>query len=159
MKKRTMEYHLDGLIALLLFGVFAACLMAVLFTGANAYRRLTLRNNVFYENRTCAQYMTAKVRQMQRPQAIAIESFGEGDALVFTDGEYATRVYYYDGYLMELFSEKDSALGPEAGEKVMEAGGLSLSLEDGMLFITITDREGETEDMMLSLYGEGEVTA
>lgn len=159
MKKRTMEYHLDGLIALLLFGVFAACLMAVLFTGANAYRRLTFRNNVFYENRTCAQYMAVKVRQQQDAHAIEIESFGEGDALVFPDGKYVTRVYYYDGYLMELYSETNSVLDPQAGEKVMEAGGLSLSLEDGMLFITITDREGETEELMLSLYGEGEVAA
>ncbi|NBJ93046.1 DUF4860 domain-containing protein [Parablautia muri] len=157
MKKRTMEYHLDGLIALLLFGVFAACLMAVLFTGANAYRRLTFRNNVFYENRTCAQYVAVKVRQVQDAHAIEIEDFGEGDALVFPDGNYVTRVYYYDGYLMELYSEKNSALGPQAGEKVMEAGGLSFSLEDGMLFITITDQEGETEELMLSLYGEGEV--
>ena len=159
MKRRTMEYHIDGLIALLLFGVFAACLMAVLFTGANAYRRLTFRNNMFYENRTCAQYMTVKVRQMNDPRAVEIESFGEGDALVFPEGEYVTRVYYYDGYLMGLYSEKNSALGPEDGEKVMEAGGLKLSLEDGMLLITITDREGTGEDLMLSLYDEGEVAA
>lgn len=159
MKRRTMEYHLDGLIALLLFGVFAACLMAVLFTGANAYKRLTFRNNVFYENRTCAQYVTVKVQQAQDPQEVAVESFGEGDALVFPEGDYVTRVYYYDGYLMELFCEKDSALGPEAGEKVMEASGFSISLENGMLFITITDREGETDELMLSLYGEGEVAA
>ncbi len=159
MKKRTMEYHLDGLIALLLFGVFAACLMAVLFTGANAYRRLTVRNNAFYENRTCAQYVTVKVRQADGPTAVDVEAFGEGDALVFPDGDYMTRVYYYDGYLMELYSEKDAALGPEAGEKVMEAGGLSISLEDGMLSIIITDKDGEAQKLMLSLYGEGEVNS
>ena len=39
MKRKTIKHHIDGLIALLLFGVFAVCVLAVLLTGADAYRR------------------------------------------------------------------------------------------------------------------------
>ncbi len=46
MKKRTTQHHIDGLAALLLFGIFAVCVLMVLLTGANAYRRLTERDQI-----------------------------------------------------------------------------------------------------------------
>ena len=36
MKKRA-QHHIDGLLALLLFGVFASCLLAVLLGGAGGF--------------------------------------------------------------------------------------------------------------------------
>ena len=68
--------HMEGLIALLLFGVFAACVLSVLLTGAGAYRRLTQRDQTAYSQRTCAQYLATKVRQSPDAQALSVESFG-----------------------------------------------------------------------------------
>ena len=44
MKQRTVKHNIDGLAALLLFGIFAACVLSVLLSGAGAYRRLTQRD-------------------------------------------------------------------------------------------------------------------
>ena len=66
MKKRLVKHHLDGLIALLLFGVFAVCVLVVLLTGADAYRRLTQRDEAAYDRRVCAQYMATRLRQAYR---------------------------------------------------------------------------------------------
>ncbi len=63
MKKRPIQHQLNGLMALLLFGVFAACVLAVLLTGANAYRRLTQRDQEAYLRRTCVQYLATRVRR------------------------------------------------------------------------------------------------
>ena len=60
---KTQKHHIEGLIALLLFGVFAVCLMTVLLTGANAYRSLTDRDQTAYDRRVCAQYMATRLRQ------------------------------------------------------------------------------------------------
>lgn len=60
MKRGTSQHHMDGLIALLLFGVFAACVLAVLLTGAGAYRRLVGRDRAAYERRTCVQYIATR---------------------------------------------------------------------------------------------------
>ena len=51
-----------GLAALLLFGLFAFCVLAVLLTGAGAYRRLTARDQAAYEWRSCTQYIATRVR-------------------------------------------------------------------------------------------------
>lgn len=102
------KHHLEGLAALLLFGVFAVCVLMVLLTGADTYHRLNRRDQSAYDARTAAQYITTKVRQTDWLDCVSVERFGDGDALVLADdidGErYVTRVYTYDGYLMELFS-------------------------------------------------------
>ena len=63
MKRQAIKHHMNGLAALLLFGVFAVCVLAVLVTGAQAYRRLTKRDRAAYGRRTCIQYITTHFRQ------------------------------------------------------------------------------------------------
>lgn len=146
---------MDGLIALLLFGVFAACLLAVLLTGAGAYKRLNERNEEAYFYRTCMQYITNRVHQARVPEEVERSPFGDGDALAIPDEDGCmTRVYYYDGFLMELYSDAASALNPQDGEKVMEMGGLALALEDGILTVRVTDQNGKSNEMYLFLSGE-----
>lgn len=50
MKQRKV--HLDGVLAVLLLGVFAACVLAVLLAGADGYQRLTQRDQEAYAQRT-----------------------------------------------------------------------------------------------------------
>lgn len=156
MRKKTTGYHMDGLIALLLFGVFAACLLAVLLTGAGAYKRLNARNEENYARRTCLQYVANRVHQAAKPSDVRTEAFGDGTALLMADrDDFVTRVYFYDGYLMELYSSSAFALGPQDGERIMEIGGLDLSLEEGMLKVKVTDRAGESSELILALPDRG----
>ena len=152
MKKKMIGHQIDGLIALLLFGVFAACLLAVLLTGAGAYKRLNARNEGAYYHRTCLQYVANRVHQAPKPEDVMLEPFGDGNALAITDRDGCiTRVYYYDGYLMELYSSASFALSPQDGERIMEVEKLELTMEDGMLKVSVTDQEGKSSEMLLSL--------
>ena len=157
--KRQSE-HLEGLMALLLFGVFAVCLMVVLLTGADSYQGLTRRDQASSDGRTCAQYLATRVRQADIDQSVTVGEFGGGDALCFTQSivgdDYVTRVYVYDGWLMELFCKADSNLEPEDGERIMTADSFSASEEDGLLRLAIAPADGETVELLLSLRsGEG----
>ena len=53
---------MDTLLALLLFGLFSVCVLAVLLTGADAYRRLTQRDRLAFDSRTCTQYVAGSGR-------------------------------------------------------------------------------------------------
>ena len=55
MKRQGTKRHMDGLLMLLLFGVFAVCVLIVLLTGARAYRGLTDRDRAAVDRRNCAQ--------------------------------------------------------------------------------------------------------
>lgn len=141
------KHHLEGLGALLLFGVFAVCVLMVLLTGADTYHRLNQRDRAAYDTRTAAQYITTKLRQADRLDCVTVERFGDGDALALIDeidGErYVTRVYTYDGYLMELFSYAEDEMTPEAGEQLMPLAGLEARMDRRK--VTVICNEGEKE--------------
>ena len=157
MKRQGTKRHMDGLLMLLLFGVFAVCVLIVLLTGARAYRGLTDRDRAAFDRRTCAQYIATKVRQGDAAGAVSVEPFGEATALRLADSEAGcvTRLYCHDGWLMELYTLEDSGLSPEDGARIMPLAGLSLSLKDGLLTAELADGAGETDTLLLSLRGGG----
>ena len=145
MKQRTVKHNIDGLAALLLFGIFAACVLSVLLSGAGAYRRLTQRDLTAYDRRTGLQYIAARVRQADRQGAVTVEDF--------------TWVYYYDGYIAELYSSGDDGLALADGDPVIAVQSLDFSLEDGLLTVNMEDAQGQADVLLLSLRGGEEAGA
>lgn len=158
MKRQGTRHQVDGLLMLLLFGVFAVCVLSVLLTGAKAYRGLTDRDQTAYDRRTCVQYIATRVRQGDVEGGVTVEPFGDTAALCMAQDGYVTRVYWYDGYLMELYTSADAELFPEDGEKIMPLGRLSLAMEDGLITAEIESTEGAVDTLRLSLRsGEGDM--
>ena len=52
MKKETTGHHMDGVYVLLLFAVFAGCILIVLLFGTSAYEKLVERDQAAYNQRT-----------------------------------------------------------------------------------------------------------
>ena len=159
MKNRTKEKSISNLAALLLFCVFSAGILSVLLGGAGVYRRLTKRDQASYDSRTCAQYLATKVRQASAPDAVVLSEFGEGDALCILeeiDGEdYVTRVYCWDGWLMELFSIAGEGFAPEDGERILKISGIEIECKGEMLSVKTWGETGDVMEQKLFLRGEG----
>jgi len=155
MKNEQKQLKMGSLLALMVFGVFAACLLFLLLTGADVYQKMRQRDTATYESRTAVQYMTTRVRQADRAESIVAEAFDGLDALVLQEeieGEtYETKLYCYDGWLTELYAAADSDLSPADGEKILELKGLELSLQDGLLQAKLTLPDGREEELSLQL--------
>lgn len=156
MRKQGIRHRLDGLLMLLLFGVFAACVLVVLMTGARAYRGLTERDQAAFDRRACVQYIATRVRQGDRTGGITVEPFGDTAALRLDDSEAGcvTRLYCHDGWLMELYALAEVELEPQDGEMIMPLEGLALTLEDGLLTAELQMEEGITDTLYLCLRSE-----
>ncbi|WP_195985208.1 DUF4860 domain-containing protein [Clostridium sp. D33t1_170424_F3] len=149
---------------LLLFTVFAAVLLLVLFTGANSYRRVAERGAGSYNRRLCAQYIATKVRHGDREGAVFVGGFSEPDrddgiSTLYLRQEiegatYDTRIYWYDGAVRELFAEADGAFEPQDGNEVLQASALKFFKEENILTV-----ETETETLILSLRSGREAAA
>ena len=152
---RIRKNYLEGLIALLLLGVFAVCLFMILLTGANTYHRLTRKGEPSYNRRICTQYIATQLRSADHLDGVSVESFGSSNALVLEEiidnKPYVTKIYTLNGYLMELFSAVSSDLSPEDGRKIMALDNLDLSLENGLLHIVCTDAQGTRTALDLAL--------
>jgi hypothetical protein len=135
----TNNHHTETLAAMLLFGVFAVCVLLVLFTGTRVYRRLSEQNSSNYYRRTCTQYLVTRVHNAER---IETAPFGNGNAMLLREDiegtEYVTYVYCYDGFLCELFTEYQEEAEPENGEAVIRADALDVEIENGLLKAELT---------------------
>ena len=156
-KKNNSKNSISGLATLLMFGIFAVCIMSVLLTGAGAYKRLTQRDQESFAARTCSQYIVTKVHQAKSPESVSVDTFDGYDCLIFSEDiegwTYITRVYCYEGWLCELFTADDGDFLPEDGEKVVEAQNFSVSSENGLIHISVTDRDGNDSEFCMNVRG------
>lgn len=155
MNKKNNKSTIEGLLVLLIFGIFAVCILLVLLTGAGAYQRLVNQGQNAYATRTVPHYLATKVRQADESGAVSIGKFGDAEALEITEvigsAEYVTRIYCYDGYIRELFSGREGSFEPRDGEPIMEAESMVFSLENGCLSVEVTQENGivTTQKLML----------
>lgn len=158
--KNNGHRKITDLLALLVFGIFALCVAAVLLMGARTYNTLTGRGSEVYERRVTARYLTTRFHQAE---AVQVEDFCGYSAMTIREEisgkTYLTRVYCHEGSIRELFAAESTEVFPEDGEIVMEAESLTFSLEDQLLSVEITHADGSVERLLLALPEWKEVSA
>jgi len=137
MKPQTPNKSISGIAALLMLAVFGLGILGVLLGGARIYRDLTARGSADYDRRTCLQYLRTKINQSPGSAQISVEPFGEQEGLFIRqtlNGQtYVTRIYCYEGWLMELFSLDTAGFIPTDGEKIMPLEDLTFRLQGTLL--------------------------
>lgn len=168
MKQRMTRSHMDGMLILLLTSVFAVCVLLVLLSGADSYRSLAERDAASYDQRICCEYVAAKIRHADGAGRIWVGDFSgtpmqQGDTLILAeevDGTaYWTRVYYYDGWVRELYCAQDYTFSPEDGDTVLKAQSLQFTLQDDLLTVQTVDASGNSSELSLALRSGGEASA
>ena len=136
------ESKLTDLMALMVLLVFALCIMMVLLMGTRVYQRLLDKGAVSFTDRMSVRYVTTRVRQAE---SVSVEDFEGCSTLVIpetVDGEvYNTLVYWYDGYICEMYCEEGAKLYPEDGEKVIETEEMRFCVEGDLLTAEVGDQQ------------------
>ena len=171
-RERTERHNVDVLAALLLLCAFAVCILSVVMAGTKTYRSLTVRDRAVFERTVRSLYVSTKISQALHRGVVSVENIivtdrtyhtADGDAAeeadrmlsdtcIRIDEEiggvlYATRIYYYDGWIRELFSRADYRYSPQDGEKISEAASFSAS-EDGRILKVVIDEGLENEEFL-----------
>ncbi len=153
------KQNLSGLIVLVLFGVFAVCILAVLLSGTSVYDRLVERDEKAFDDRTAGQYLATRIHSAVNADAISLTEVEGSTAIRMTeyygDEEYMTLLYCRDGWLYELFAESDIDIEPEAGEKILPAEKIDGEIENGLLTLHLKDSSGEQTVRIALRRGEG----
>lgn len=157
MKNRSVK--ITDLAILLLFAVFALCVLSLLLTGADQYRRIRDAAAEDHSRRSAARYISMRVRQGDQADALSTESFDGCQTLCIRErieGKiYLTRVYCFDGFIRELFTREDAQVQAQDGEKIVQADSLSFLLEGSRLSVLVS-QEGYTQHIRLTLRSGGE---
>lgn len=126
---------MDLLFSMLLLLVFILCSVFTILIGSRVYENIRARDDAAFYSDTALGYVTNKVRQADRSDSIEIRDIEGNNVLVLTsvsaDGILdETWIYTMDGFLKELYSEKDSGLTVSDGLDIMECAPLSFTLEE-----------------------------
>ena len=127
--RSSQKQNLSGLMVLLLFGVFAVCILSVLISGTRVYDRLTARDQGAYDARTASQYLTTRMHQAQSSDAVSVR-------------------------LCELFLFSDAEADLENGEHILPADALEAETDGGLITMRIRDDGGEQVVRVLLRGGE-----
>ena len=158
-KIKAVNHTIDTVFVLALFCLFAAGVLMVLLSGANAYQQIAGNMESQYAERTCLAYLDAKVRHYDEAGMVAVETFDNRDALAlyedFDGVRYKTLIYYADGYVRELFFEDGLQFQPEDGQIVIAAAGLQISKKtESLLQLVCTNEEGRKAQLFVHLRSE-----
>ena len=132
--------RITQVLAIACLAVFALCVLLVLLTGADAYRKTVDSGEESYERRTALQYLTTRVHQAQ---TVDIGIWEDREVLILGESidaeQYTTRVYCYEGWLRELYAVPGAVLPPTAGEPILEAETFELKQEEDLLTVILDD--------------------
>ena len=130
--------------SLALFVLMLGCVLMLAVFGAQVYRALTESQSRNNAQRASLSYVAARLRASDAAAGVSIEDGPQGQALVLADvGEatgYETRIYVYDGNLVEEYTRQDADFDPASAQIVAQTDTFTLT-EDGHL-VTVTTNQG-----------------
>lgn len=161
MKNVNPKHNIESAFVLVLFAVFAVTIVAVLALGANSYKSLVERDNESYNKRIITSYVSAKIRNSDQLDAVAVGGFANADE---TDGvdtlhmyqeiegaAYDLRVYYYEGKIYEMLTLRGADMDPQDGNAIMDAQGLSFKKDGNVIRIASKDADGLENEATVAL--------
>ena len=145
MGKATGGQKIDTIFVLIIFSIFAMSVLLVLTLGASMYKNMTETSRDGQAERTLLSFIWTKVKNSDEGGIVYVGEFHGQNALCFDeiigDEEYQTVVYYYDGWVYELFYDKSIELLPSEGERVMEIENLLFEeAEYGLIKVSAGDK-------------------
>lgn len=154
MKSAGQKHYTDTVMTLIAFGLFAACIIAVLLAGAGVYNRIVAADTDAFNARTGCRYIATRVRSAAAEKVSACDTEA-GSTLCISEEingrSYVTYIYCCDGWLMELFAPADADFLPEAGEKLLPAGNAGFECSGRIVSIELADDEGAAQKLRLCL--------
>lgn len=131
----------------LLLAVFFVALLLSLIAGVTVYKHISDLQNENNAQREGLGLIVNTVRANDATGAIAQGEGPEGKSLVVVEhaasGTYETRIYRYEGQILQEYSLAGSAYTPEKASKVADSATFSFTYSGALL--TITTDQGTAE--------------
>ena len=146
-KRWTPRNHaVSGLFVFLLLVVFALLCLTTVFLSVRSYMGVTQDVSAYAEERVLTGYLRGKVRAADTAGAVSLRQ-----------EDWETRIFAYDGNLMEQLCDPAEEFDPELGERIADAAALDGVLKGHQLTLRLTESSGEVFHMTLALRS-GEVS-
>lgn len=128
-----------------LFAFIVIFLLLTLLAGVRVYSTVNDSREVSDENRMGLSLLANSVKLNDTAGAIGVGEGPEGSSLVLTErlesGNYETRIYKYNGMIVEEYSVAENAYTPERSREIVQSERFEFEYNEGLL--TIYTDQGE----------------
>jgi len=142
LKYSKISNSIGSFFILIVFSVFAICSLLLVVIGSNAYGSIVSKIEENNQTRASLNYITNKIRQNDESGAINVVSLEKLDVITIDQTilkeDYITYIYYFDGYLNELFLKSNSDFIPQDGTKIVSVSTFDVNKQDNMLYINVS---------------------
>lgn len=122
-----------------LFAFIVLFLLLTLLAGVRVYSAVNTSREVSDENRLGLSLIANTVKYNDVAGAIGVDEGPEGPSLVLREnldsGNYETRIYQYNGMIVEEYSVAENAYTPESSREVVQSERFEFEYENGLLII------------------------
>lgn len=147
--------HNGRLFITVLFAVIGLFLLFALLMGTNAYRATNGIREATDEMRLSLSLIANSVRMNDATNALRTAEGPEGPVLVLTErlntGDFETRLYSYQGSIVEEYARAGSSLDPQRARAVVASEKFDFAYANGLL--TVYTDQGSTSVALRSLQG------
>ena len=145
MTKANRGQKIDTVFVLFIFSIFAVSILIVLMLGASIYQNIAEISEEGADDRLALSYIWTKTKKANNAGVVYVEDFYGSNALIIDeiigDRHFQTIIFHEDGWLLELFSEKDFGLGRSDGSRVLRVDDLGFeAVEYGLIKATSGNR-------------------
>ena len=144
----------DTVFVMLLFGLFCFTAFVLVMIGVKQYKLTADSMDYNYEVRTATSYLREKTAQNDSGSGIEVRDIDGTQAIcladTINDKTYYTYIYYYEGYLRELFVADDSVYSIESGQEIIELSDMDISENSlGFVEVKLMDTSGSSSTVFL----------
>ncbi|MCL2168458.1 MAG: DUF4860 domain-containing protein [Defluviitaleaceae bacterium] len=144
--KKNATSRMGTPFVLMTFCIFAMSVFLVLILSGSAYRNMVDISSYGLNERVALSYIRTKIRQSDRAGAVEIADFGGVFALTLHESigheHFVTRIYFYDGWVKELFSEAHIEFSPRDGIGLVQVEALSFHAHANGMIEVIAGHHG-----------------
>ena len=141
MIRRNSNNKIDGVFVLMIFCIFAVSVFLVLMLSGSTYANMTDISAEGQNERIALSYIRTKIRKSDTANAVYISDFNGMPSINLSENigerEFVTRIYFYDGWLRELFHETGFDFELIDGVPLIKVNNISFEeVENGLIRIT-----------------------
>lgn len=149
------RHSIDVFFVLCVFLICAVSLLGMLFIGIRTQKKINLNTEDNFDMRTSLLYISNKAKHFNEVGKISVGNLNGENILIFEEeidnSVYTTKVYMYNGHLMELFTEKDYEISLDAGSVITEIESFEVKvLKDGLVEILVESLQGKKSSVFIS---------
>lgn len=138
------------LLILLLFLIIAILSSMVILLGKDIYKSINEDRQNNYELRVSLSYISNKIRQSDKTNAVEIKELNDKPALLIKENydgiNYETWIYYYNECLNEIFVEEQNEFQLQDGMKIVDLDKFDISeISENTYKISVENEERKSE--------------